>query len=76
MGLLVGSCTLRAALPQTMITLNEAYNPGTKTWATLAPMPHAPGYAAGSAVDGGSLYCFGGGIFLTNVYHYVQIYQP
>lgn len=60
----------------TMITLNEAYNPVTKKWATLAPMPQAPGYAAGSAVVGGNLYCFGGGIFLKNVYDYVQIYQP
>ena len=59
-----------------MITLNEAYNPGTKKWATLAPIPQAPGFAAGSAVAGGNLYCFGGGIFLTNVYDYVQIYQP
>ena len=60
----------------TEITLNEGYNPGTKKWATLAPIPHAAGYAAGSAVAAGNLYCFGGGIFLTNVYDYVQIYQP
>jgi hypothetical protein len=60
----------------TVITLNEAYNPGKNAWATLAPIPHAPGIGAGSAVDNGNLYCFGGGIFLTNVYDYVQIYQP
>jgi hypothetical protein len=39
-------------------------------------MPQSPGFAAGSAVASGNLYCFGGGIFLTNVYDYVQIYQP
>jgi hypothetical protein len=60
----------------TAITLNEAYNPGTKKWVTLAPMPQAPGFAAGSAVDGGNLYCFGGGIYGQAVYDYVQIYQP
>jgi len=60
----------------TVITLNEAYNPGKNAWATLTPIPHAPGIGAGSAVDNGNLYCFGGGIFLTNVYDYVQIYQP
>jgi hypothetical protein len=59
-----------------MITLNEDYNPGTKKWVTLAPIPQGPGIAAGSVVAGGNLYCFGGGIFLTNVYDYVQIYQP
>ncbi|MGA8491377.1 MAG: choice-of-anchor tandem repeat GloVer-containing protein [Terriglobales bacterium] len=71
-----GKLYVAGGLTSTMITLNEAYNPGTKTWATLAPMPQAPGQAAGSAVDGGNLYCFGGGVFLTNVYDYVQIYQP
>jgi uncharacterized repeat protein (TIGR03803 family) len=75
-GVINGKLYVAGGLTQTMITLNEAYNPGTKKWATLAPMLQAPGYAAGSAVDGGNLYCFGGGIFLTNVYDYVQIYQP
>lgn len=59
-----------------MITLTEAYNPGTKAWATLAPMPQAPGYDAGSAVAGGNLYCFGGAIFGQTVYDYPRIYQP
>jgi hypothetical protein len=75
-GVINGKFYVAGGLTQTMITLNEAYNPGTKAWATLAPMPQAPGIATGSAVDGGNLYCFGGGIFLTNVYDYVQIYQP
>jgi uncharacterized repeat protein (TIGR03803 family) len=75
-GVINGKSYVAGGLTQTMITLNEAYNPGTKAWATVAPMPQAPGIAAGSAVDGGNLYCFGGGIFLTNVYDYVQIYQP
>ena len=75
-GVIDGKLYVAGGLTQTMITLNEAYNPGTKKWATLAPMPQAAGYAAGSAVAGGTLYCFGGGIFLTNVYDYVQIYQP
>jgi uncharacterized repeat protein (TIGR03803 family) len=75
-GVINGKLYVAGGLTQTMITLNEAYNPGTKKWATLAPMLQAPGYAAGSAADGGNLYCFGGGIFLTNVYDYVQIYQP
>jgi uncharacterized repeat protein (TIGR03803 family) len=75
-GVINGKLYVAGGLTQTMITLNEAYNPGTKKWATLAPMPEAPGQAAGSAADGGNLYCFGGGVFLTNVDDYVLIYQP
>jgi len=75
-GVMNGKLYVGGGLTSTMINLNEDYNPGTKKWATLAPMPQAPGFAAGSAVDGGNLYCFGGGVFLTNVYDYVQIYQP
>jgi uncharacterized repeat protein (TIGR03803 family) len=75
-GVMNGKLYVAAGLTSTTITLNEAYNPGTKKWVTLAPIPQAPGIASGSAVDGGNLYCFGGGVFLTNVYDYVQIYQP
>jgi N-acetylneuraminic acid mutarotase len=75
-GVINGKLYVAGGLTQTMITLNEDYNPGTKKWVTLAPIPQGPGIAAGSVVAGGNLYCFGGGIFLTNVYDYVQIYQP
>jgi uncharacterized repeat protein (TIGR03803 family) len=75
-GAINGKLYVAGGTTSTMITLNEDYSPGTKKWITLAPILQAPGYAAGSAVDGGNLYCFGGGVFLTNVYDYVQIYQP
>jgi uncharacterized repeat protein (TIGR03803 family) len=58
------------------ITLNEAYNSGTKSWVTLAPMLEAPSNGVGSAVLGGNLYCFGGGNFQQTAFDYVQIYQP
>jgi len=60
------------------ITLNEAFNPKTNKWKTLAPMPQAAMFGA-SAVYKGQLYCIGGtsefsesGTVLGNV----QIYQP
>ena len=59
-----------------LLTLNEAYNPKTKSWATLASMPQVTGTGAGSAESGGRLYCFGGGVFDEIVYNDVQIYQP
>jgi N-acetylneuraminic acid mutarotase len=58
------------------ITVNESYSPKTKSWTTLAPMPEGVYQAAASAVAGGRLYCFGGGLFPNNVYNNVQIYQP
>ena len=60
----------------TLLTLNEAYNPKTKSWATLAPMPEGVYIGAASAEAGGRLYCFGGGHYQVTVYNYVQIYQP
>ena len=58
------------------LTLNEAYNPKTKSWTTLDSLPLATDDGAGSAESGGRLYCFGGGTFDQIVYNNVQIYQP
>jgi N-acetylneuraminic acid mutarotase len=58
------------------LTLNESYNPKTQAWTTLAPMPNGTDNEAASAVSGGRMYCFGGGLFDQVVYNNVQIYQP
>jgi N-acetylneuraminic acid mutarotase len=58
------------------LTLNESYNPKTKSWTTLAPIPEGIDYNAASAEAAGRLYCFGGGNFPSPVYNNVQIYQP
>jgi hypothetical protein len=59
--------------------INESFTLSTNKWATLAPIPH-PVAAAGSAVDKGLLYCFGGGdstvSFQGKVFNFVQIYRP
>jgi hypothetical protein len=59
--------------------VNELFNLSTNKWAPLAPIPH-PVVAAGSAVNKGLLYCFGGGdntvAFQGKVFNFVQIYQP
>ncbi|HEY6304227.1 MAG TPA: hypothetical protein VIX14_14305, partial [Terriglobales bacterium] len=57
-------------------TTNESFSPAKNAWATLASLPQST-IDAGSAVDAGQLYCFGGwanvsGTVLDNV----QIYQP
>jgi hypothetical protein len=39
-------------------------------------MPEGIDLDAASAEAGGQLYCFGGGLFPSTVYNYVQIYQP
>ena len=59
-----------------LLTLNEAYNPKTKSWATLAPIPQEVWGAVASAEVGGRMYCIGGGHYQQTVYDYVQIYQP
>jgi N-acetylneuraminic acid mutarotase len=60
-------------------TVNESFNLSTTKWTTLAPIPN-PVAAAGSAVNKGLLYCFGGGdntvAFQGRVFNFVQIYQP
>jgi uncharacterized protein (TIGR03437 family) len=53
----------------------EAYNPATNSWTSGLPPIPTPVGAPGSAVVGGSLYCFGGGSDL-GIVNYVQIYQP
>jgi len=59
-----------------VLSVNEAYSSSTKKWTTLAPMPDALA-TPGSATVGGRLYCFGGASDnLSNIYNYVQIYQP
>lgn len=59
-----------------LTSVNEAYSSKTKSWTTLASIPNGiatPGYAT----VGGRLYCIGGaGASLSNVFNYVQIYQP
>jgi len=59
-----------------LLTLNEAYSPKTKSWTTLAPIPQEVWGAVASAESGGRMYCFGGGHYQETVYGYVQIYQP
>jgi N-acetylneuraminic acid mutarotase len=56
--------------------VNESYNPKTKSWTSLAPIPQGNGTGAASAQAGGRLYCFGGGLYAQNAFNYVQIYQP
>ena len=58
------------------LAVNESYDPKTKSWTTLAPMPEGVYQAAASAIAGGRLYCFGGGLYPNTVYNNVQIYQP
>jgi hypothetical protein len=59
--------------------VNESFNLSKNKWATLAPIPR-PVAGAGSAVNKGRLYCFGGGdttvSFQGKVFNLVQIYQP
>jgi len=56
------------------LSANEAYNPGTNTWATLAPLPTAVSDAAALSF-GGKIYVFGG-IGAGNVMQsLVQIYD-
>jgi uncharacterized repeat protein (TIGR03803 family) len=57
------------------LSLNEAYSSTKKSWATLTPMPNGVSLT-GSAQAGGLLYCFGGGIYPSTAYNYLQIYQP
>jgi uncharacterized repeat protein (TIGR03803 family) len=57
------------------LSLNEAYSSTKKSWTTLTPMPNGVSFA-GSAQAGGLLYCFGGGIYPSAAYNYLQIYQP
>jgi N-acetylneuraminic acid mutarotase len=59
-----------------LLTLNEAYNPKTKSWTALAPIPQEVWGAVASVETGGRLYCIGGGHYQQTVYDYVQIYQP
>jgi hypothetical protein len=59
-----------------LLALNEAYDPKTKSWATLAPIPQEVWGAVASAEAGGRMYCLGGGHYQQTVYNYVQIYQP
>ncbi len=40
---------------------NEAYDPATDTWATMAPMP-TPRHGTGAAVVGDAIYIPGGGL--------------
>ena len=60
------------------MTLNEAYSPKTKSWATLASMPDAVA-GANSAYLSTKLYCIGGsdtGVLGSGLaYDFVQIYQ-
>jgi N-acetylneuraminic acid mutarotase len=59
-----------------VLSVNEAYSPITKSWTSLASMPDAV-ETPGTATVGGRLYCIGGaGSTLSNVFNYVQIYQP
>jgi len=67
---------LLAVINGSNLTVNESYNPKTKSWTNLAPMPEGIDYSAASAEAGGRLYCFGGGEFGQTVYNNVQIYQP
>jgi N-acetylneuraminic acid mutarotase len=59
--------------------VNESFNLSKNKWATLAPIPKRVA-AAGSAVNKGLLYCFGGGdstvSFQGKVFNFVQIYHP
>ena len=57
------------------LSLNEAYSSTKKSWTTLTPMPNGVSLT-GSAQAGGLLYCFGGGIYPSTAYNYLQIYQP
>ena len=67
---------LPAALePVAQLSLNEAYSSTKKSWTTLTPMPNGVSLT-GSAQAGGLLYCFGGGIYPSTAYNYLQIYQP
>jgi uncharacterized protein (TIGR03437 family) len=61
------------------LSLLEAYDPVSNSWASGLPSMPWPVVAPGSAVAGGNLYCFGGssaGSPAEAGYNYVQIYQP
>jgi hypothetical protein len=64
---------------ETAIAVNEAFTVTKDSWISKAPMPQAVA-AAGSAVNMGLLYCFGGSSKISippgTVYKNVQIYHP
>jgi N-acetylneuraminic acid mutarotase len=56
--------------------LFQSYDPKTKSWSSLAPLPQ-PIYVSGSAKVGGRLFCIGGlGGTSNQAVDYVQIYEP
>jgi hypothetical protein len=48
-------------LPPNTFAQNEAYNPKTKSWQSLAPMP-AGRHGTGAAASGGSVYVAAGSL--------------
>lgn len=77
--LVAGGDASGTALSGSPLNIMEAYDVTSNSWMSGLPSMPNPVVAPGSAVVGGSLYCFGGGNAGSNAepgHNYVQIYHP